>query len=70
MSETKEPSSKVTYSNGQLIVLLLREAYERDLSLFARLLTERRGDIPKEWTFTTVKKGQSRELFINIPAKK
>lgn len=66
----QESKSKVTYSTNQLMILLLKEAYERDLSLFHKLVTDTSffgSAIPKDWTFTVVRTGEKRELFVNIP---
>jgi hypothetical protein len=52
------------------MILLLKEAYERDLSLFHKLVTDTTffgSAIPKDWTFTVVRTGDKRELFVNIP---
>jgi hypothetical protein len=67
---TQEIKSKATYAANQLRVLLLKEAYERDLSLFHKLVTDTSffgSAIPKDWTFTVVHIGDKRELFVNIP---
>lgn len=73
----KEQKSKRTYSRDELNVLLLTEAFERDLSLFATLVQKREGFfeqpmVPNDWTFTVVKNPTdgSRELFINKPSRK
>lgn len=72
----KEQKSKRTYSKDELNILLLTEAFERDLSLFSTLIQKKDGFfdqpmIPKDWTFTVVKdQSGNRELFINQPAKK
>jgi hypothetical protein len=53
----KEQKSKRTYSKDELNQLLLKEAFERDLPLFASLLQKREGFfeqpiIQKDWTFS------------------
>jgi len=58
--------SKCTYSYDQLKVLLLKEAYQRDLTMFNKMLQ----DVPREWTYTVISEGNQRELVVNIPAKK
>jgi hypothetical protein len=70
---TKEAKTKTTYTTNQLKILLLREAFERDLSLFHKLVTDTNffgSAIPKDWTFTVVRTGGQRELFVNVPQQK
>jgi hypothetical protein len=64
---------KRTYTRDELNILLLKEAFERDLSLFASLLQKKEGFFEEPfigdgWTFTVVHTGTTRELFINLPA--
>lgn len=72
----KEQKSKRTYARNELNQLLLKEAFERDLTLFSSLATSKEGVfgqpfIHPDWTFTVVKDADGgRELFINIPASK
>lgn len=66
MSTTKTTKVKVTYTWEQRIVLMLKEAFLRDLSLFKTLLEA----TPKDWTFTVISDGTTKELVVNIPAKK
>jgi len=58
--------SKCTYSYDQRQVLLLKEAFQRDLTMFRKMLE----DVPKEWTLTVLQEGNQRDLVVNIPAKK
>lgn len=66
MSQTKELKSKTTYAYEQRQILILKEAYERDLKLFIELL----GSIPKNYTLTVIQEGSRKELVVNVPAKK
>jgi hypothetical protein len=71
----KEEKVKRTYTRGELNILLLKEAFERDLPLFASLLQKGEGFFDRpiigdDWTFTVVQSGNARELFINIPPSK
>jgi hypothetical protein len=72
----KEPKSKRTYNRDELNQLLLKEAFERDLTLFSSLVTRKEGlfeqpMVDRDWTFTVVKDSNGdRELFINIPTSK
>lgn len=66
MSQTKELKSKTTYAYEQRQILILKEAYERDLKLFIELL----GNIPKNYTLTVIQEGSRKELVVNVPAKK
>jgi hypothetical protein len=61
-----ESKSKVTYSFEQRQVLLLKEAFTRDLIYFSKLLV----DVPRDWTLTVIQDGANKELVVNIPAKK
>jgi hypothetical protein len=58
--------SKCTYSYEQRQVLLLKEAFQRDLSMFSKMLQ----DVPREWTYTVIQEGTNKELVVNIPVKK
>jgi hypothetical protein len=64
MSKTKT-KSKVTYSYEQRLVLLLKEAFIRDLIYFDKLLL----NTPKDWTLTVIQDGDIKELVVNVPAK-
>lgn len=67
MTETSNQSTqKVTYNYEQRSILMLKEAYQRDLALFGKLLAE----LPKDWTVTVIGKGRDRELIVNVPPKK
>jgi len=66
VSQTKELKSKTTYAYEQRQILILKEAYERDLKLFIELL----GGIPKNYTLTVIQEGSRKELVVNVPAKK
>jgi hypothetical protein len=72
----KEVKSKRTYAHDELNILLLKEAFERDLSLFSTLVQKKEGFfeqpmVKPNWTFTVVVNPTgSRELFINVPPKK
>lgn len=68
MSETPSTKTKVTYSYEQRRVLLLKESFARDLNLFNKLLDD--GYTPKDWSFTVIGDGSSRELVVNVPPKK
>jgi len=58
--------SKVTYNYETRQVLMLKEAYERDLGLFHKLLN----DAPRTWTFTVLSTDGRKELIANIPPKR
>lgn len=58
--------SKCTYTYDQRKILLLKEAYQRDLKMFIEML----GDVPRDWTLTVIQEGARRELVVNVPAKK
>jgi hypothetical protein len=62
----KSSQSKVTYKYETVRVLLLKEAFMRDLNLFKSLI----GEAPKDWTYTVIVNGQNRELVVNIPSGK
>jgi hypothetical protein len=66
MQPAKTNKVKVTYTWEQRTVLLLKEAFQRDLQLFKTLLES----APRDWTFTTLSDGTMKELVVNIPAKK
>lgn len=67
MTETSNQNTqKVTYNYEQRSILMLKEAYQRDLVLFNKMLAE----IPKDWTLTVMGKGRDRELIVNVPPKK
>lgn len=73
MTTPKEAKSKATYRTDQLMILLLKETFERDLSLFHKLVTDTSffgSAIPRTWTFTVVQTGGRKELFVNIPQQK
>lgn len=63
---TNENKSKVTYSYEQRHVLLLKESFLRDLTYFSKLLE----NTPKDWSLTVIQDGDSKELVVNVPAKK
>lgn len=58
--------TKVTYNYDTKSVLLLKEAYERDINLFYKLFQE----APRNWTFTVITVEGRKELLVNIPPKK
>lgn len=72
----KEQKVKRTYTKDEMNLLLLKEAFERDLPLFVSLVqkSESLFGVPmigKDWTFTVVNNPSgTRELHINVPAKK
>jgi len=67
MKPQNDKQVKVTYATKeQRQVLLLKEAFGRDLVLFQKLLQE----TPADWTFTVIQSGSQKELVVNIPAKK
>jgi hypothetical protein len=66
MSNDKESKSKVTYSSGQVYILLLKEAFLRDLNLFKTLLEK----APQAWTYTVIENGGRKELIVNVPPQK
>lgn len=58
---------KTTYANKeQRQILVLKEAFLRDLGMFTKLLEY----VPQEWTLTVITDGDHRELVVNVPAKK
>lgn len=61
-----QSKQKVTYTYEQRRVLVLKEAFQRDLNLFIKMLD----DVPKDWTLTVISDGPVRELIVNVPAKK
>jgi hypothetical protein len=66
MSSTKSNKShKETYADDRIIVLLLKEAFARDLVLFYKLVQ----DLNRHWTLTVKTEGNSKELIVNIPNK-
>jgi hypothetical protein len=70
----KKTKTKVTYTQDNIGILLLKEAYERDLGLFRDLLSKQPGFfdkplIPRGTTFTVVTQEDGiKELFVNVPA--
>lgn len=58
---------KTTFVYEQRQILLLLEAYRRDLTMFSKLLEQ----TPKDWTLTVItdESGQ-RSLVVNVPPKK
>lgn len=64
MSNTK-PKSKVTYAYEQRNILLLKEAFARDLTYFSKLLS----DLPRDWTLTVLQDGDLKDIVVNVPAK-
>lgn len=72
MNKPKEQKIKRTYRKNELAILLLKEAFERDLRLFSELMLAKGSvmDTAKtdDWTFTVVDTGKTRELFVNVPA--
>jgi hypothetical protein len=58
--------TKATYNKDQHLVLLLKESFQRDLTMFSKLLE----GIPRDWTLTVIQEGSQKELVVNIPAKK
>lgn len=76
MKNKQTKPMKRTFSANQLSILLLQEAFKRDLPLFRQLVTETSGFfgqpfVQKDWTFTvsTLETGE-RELIVNVPQKK
>jgi hypothetical protein len=63
----KSKRSKVTYTDKDLLILLLKETFERDLEAFIKLLPK----VPNDWTLTVIQeeKGQ-KELIVNRPSTK
>jgi hypothetical protein len=66
MSDNKEVKSKVTYTSTQFSILMLKEAFLRDLNLFKTLLER----VPQTWTLTVIENGSHRELIVNVPPQK
>jgi hypothetical protein len=69
--------SKRTYKRDEICILLLQEAFERDLPLFYQMVTAKEGffgeksPLKPDWTYTVVVDEQGkRKLIVNIPAKK
>lgn len=71
--QTKTSIMKRTFSVNQLPILIVQEAFKRDLPLFRQLITDVGGFfgqpfIKKDWTFTViVSEDGERELLINVP---
>lgn len=71
--QTKTSSTKRTFSVNQLPILIVQEAFKRDLTLFKQLITDDGGFlgrpyIQKDWTFTVlISEDGNRELLINVP---
>lgn len=71
--QTKTSIVKRTFSVNQLPILIVQEAFKRDLPLFRQLITDDGGFfgqpfIKKDWTFTViVSEDGERELLINVP---
>lgn len=67
---------KTTYTQSNMGILLLKEAFQRDLALFASLLEKKvpilgQPLIPAGSTFTVVKYPEgNQELFVNVPGSK
>jgi hypothetical protein len=75
--KTNKQKVKTTYTREQLHVLLLKEAFRRDLPLFVELVTKRKEGlfdsspmIPPGTTFTAVSEDGETELFVNLPVPK
>lgn len=74
--QTKPAPMKRTFSVDQLPILIVQEAFKRDLPLFRQLITETSGFfgqpfVRKDWTFTViVSETGERELVINVPPQK
>jgi hypothetical protein len=73
----KEQKSKRTYARSELNILLLKEAFKRNLILFSDLIQMKEGFfndspmIPNNWTFTVITDSQGdSELFVNVPPRK
>jgi hypothetical protein len=66
MPDNKESRSKVTYTSTQFQILLLKEAFLRDLNLFKTLLER----VPQTWTLTVIENGGLKELVVNVPPQK
>lgn len=62
----KATKTKATYNKDQFMILMLKEAFQRDLTMFSKLL----GEVPRDWTLTVIQEGNQRDLIVNIPAKK
>jgi hypothetical protein len=62
---TAKPKSKATYTSQQFQVLLIKEAFVRDLNLFKTLLDK----VPQSWTLTVIEQNGQKELVVNIPPK-
>jgi hypothetical protein len=76
MKSKQTQPTKRTFSTNQLSILLLQEAFKRDLPLFRQLVTETSGFfgqpfVEKNWTFTVlISENGERELVVNVPQKK
>lgn len=76
LMKPKEQKVKRTYTKDEMNLLLLKEAFERDLPLFVSLVQKSESlfgapMIGKDWSFTVVKDpAGARELHINVPTKK
>lgn len=72
VTNNQPKKTKRTYARDEINQLLLKETFERDLSLFSSLLE--RGEellggplVEDDWSFTVVNTNGRRELFINVP---
>jgi hypothetical protein len=72
----KAVKTKVTYTQANVGILLLKEAFDRDLNLFRELLSKKEGFfdkplVPNGTTFTVVTdEAGKKELFVNVPPTK
>lgn len=74
--KNKPVSTKRTYAKSELWILVLQEAFKRDLTLFHQLVNPKEGffyDNSKalnDWTFTVVQEDGVSTLIVNKPTKK
>jgi hypothetical protein len=59
--------SKCTYTDKDILILVLKETFERDLDAFIKALPR----VPNDWTLTVIRdeKGH-KELIVNRPIPK
>lgn len=63
MSDKKRNRSKETFDYKRRDILMLKEAFDRDLPMFWKLLQ----GAPKSWTFTVLTEGDKKSLVVNVP---
>lgn len=73
--KNKPLPTKRTYTKNELWILLIQEAFKRDLNLFNQLINQTSGffsdsKVPSDWTFTVVSDESGSKLVVNKPSKK